>query len=65
MNYDVMEALKEAFCKELSEIKGDLDNNGGHFHSDREIDNAKDCIKAIKDLCKIEAMSTGSKMGVR
>ena len=58
MKEDIIETFKDAFCNELRDIKASLDNNGGHFDSDREIRNAMECIDAIKDLMKIESMES-------
>lgn len=58
MNQEMVSVFKDAFCNELKDIKASLDNNGGHFDSDRALRNAIECIAAIKDLGKIEAMES-------
>lgn len=62
MKKEVHEAMEEAFCHELREIHSNIEVNGGKFSSDREIELAKDCIQALKDLAKIEAMSAKAMM---
>lgn len=55
---EMHDAFKEAFCHELREIHSRLGMNGGKFSTDREICCARDCIQALKDLAKIETMSS-------
>lgn len=59
MKSEIHQAMLDAFCSELGDIKVAVERNGGKFGCDREIDNAKDCVQAIKDLMKIEVMMSG------
>ena len=65
MEQEMIHALHDAFCNELKEIKAALDNNGGHFGTDREMCNAKACIHAIHDLKKIESMDAKAMPSMR
>lgn len=56
MEKEVFSFFHNAFCNRLRTIKSEMEAHGGVFKDGKMIDDANDCIRAIKNLQKIKAM---------
>ena len=57
MEKEVMSFFHSAFCNRLRAIKSEMESHGGVFKDSQMIDDANDCIRGIKNLQKISAVS--------
>ena len=56
MDNERISFFHNAFCNRLRAIKSEMEAHGGVFKDGSMIDDASDCIRAIKNLKKIKAM---------
>ena len=56
MDNEMISFFHNAFCSRLRTIKSEMEAHGGVFKDGSMIDDASDCIRAIKNLKKIKAM---------
>jgi hypothetical protein len=57
MDKELWTFYREAFCNHLRMIRSDMEANGGAFKCSQMLDDALDCIRGVKDLHRIKAMS--------
>lgn len=60
MDNEMISFFHNAFCNRLRTIKSEMEAHGGVFKDGSMIDDASDCIRAVKNLKKIKAMDGGS-----
>ena len=58
MNGENMETIQTALCAQLDCIASGIRDNGGKFSSGRMLDDAKDCLQALKDMKKIYSVAS-------
>lgn len=57
MDKELWNFYKDAFCGHLRMTKSEMEVNGGAFVSSEMLDDVLDCIRGVKDLYRIKAMS--------
>lgn len=62
MNEELWTSLREAFCNELKDIGHAIGEHEGRFHCARELSDAAECIRAVRDLDKIASMGRNDRM---
>ena len=58
MDQELWNFFKEAYCAHLRAIRGDMEKDGG-FVCPQQLDDSLDCIRGLKALYRIKAMSEG------
>lgn len=58
MDQELWNFFKEAYCSHLRGIKGEVEKDGG-FSCPQQLDDSLDCIRGLKALHRIKAMSEG------
>lgn len=53
---ETMETVHGAICAQLEGIASEIRENGGRFSSPRMLDDAKDCLQALKDLRRLSTL---------
>ena len=59
MDQELWNFFKEAYCSHLRAIRSEIENDGV-FSCPQQLDDSLDCIRGVKALLKIKAMSEGA-----
>ena len=59
MDQELWNFFKEAYCSHLRAIRSEMEKAGG-FACPQQLDDSLDCIRGVKALLKIKAMSEGA-----
>ena len=55
---ETLERTGKALCRHLEVLVEDVERVDGHVKDHMTIDGIRDCVKALKDIKKIEAMDS-------
>ena len=58
MDQELWNFFKDAYCSHLRAIKAEVEKDGG-FSCPQQLDDSLDCIRGVKALHRIKAMSEG------
>ena len=58
MDQELWNFFKEAYCSNLRAIKAEVERDGG-FSCPQQLDDSLDCIRGVKALHQVKAMSEG------
>lgn len=53
---EILERASKALCRHLEVLVEEVEKVDGHVKDHMTIDGIKDCVKALKDIKKIESM---------